>query len=263
MRLDRRTFLAAAVSILAFAAPAAHAADAMAQIEKTKTIRIAVPTDYPPYGFVGIDLAPQGLDIDMAKLIADKMGAKLELVPVTSANRIPYLQTAQVDLVISTLGKNEERLKVIDFSHAYAPFFQAVYAAKTLPMKSFADLAGKKIAVAKGAMEEQELTKLGPAGLDFKRYEDQAASTAAFVAGQADVLATSVSNASLMAQNNPHLGAELKLIIKESPCFVGVAKGQTALLAKVNAIILAAKTDGTIDKMSQTWLKKPAGELPL
>jgi polar amino acid transport system substrate-binding protein len=250
-------------SLLTLAAPAAFAQDALSKIEKSKTIRIAVPTDYPPYGFVGIDLAPQGLDIDMAKLIADRMGAKIELVPVTSANRIPYLQTAQVDLVISTLGKNEERMKVINFSHAYAPFFQAVYASKSMTMKTFADLAGKKIAVAKGAMEEQELVKLGPAGMDFKRYEDQAASTAAFVAGQADVLATSVSNASLMAQNNPHLGAELKLIIKESPCFVGVAKGQEALLAKVNEIILAAKADGSIDKMSQKWLQKPAGELPL
>jgi polar amino acid transport system substrate-binding protein len=72
-----------------------------------------------------------------------------------------------------------------------------------------------------------------------------------------------VSNAALMAQNNPHLEAELKLIIKESPCFVGIAKGQEALLAKVNAIILAAKADGTIDAMSQKWLNKPAGELPL
>jgi polar amino acid transport system substrate-binding protein len=263
MKLHRRMLLAVAASLLTIGAPSAYAQDALAKIEETKTIRIAVPSDYPPYGFVGIDLAPQGLDIDMATLIAEKLGATLELVPVTSANRIPYVQTAQVDLVISTLGKNEERLKVIDFSHAYAPFFQAVYASKSMSVKSFDDLAGKKIAVAKGAMEEQELVKLGPAGMDFKRYEDQAATTAAFVAGQADVLATSVSNASLMAQNNPQLEAELKLIIKESPCFVGIAKGQDALLAKVNAIILEAKKDGTIDAMSQKWLNKPAGELPL
>lgn len=263
MTLNRRLLLAMAASLLAFSTPAAFAQDALAQIEATGKIRIAVPSDYPPYGFVGTDLRPQGLDIDMAKLIAEKLGVELEMVPVTSANRIPYLQTAQVALVISTLGKNAERMAVIDFSHAYAPFYQAVYASKDLAVTSFADLAGKSIAVAKGAMEEQELTKLGPPDLDFKRYEDQASSTAAFVAGQTDVLATSVSNASLMAQHNPELGAELKLIIKESPCFIGVAKDQVALLAKVNEIILAAKADGTIDAMSQTWLQKPAGDLPL
>ncbi|KFI25897.1 transporter substrate-binding domain-containing protein [Paenirhodobacter enshiensis] len=261
--LNRRSFVATVTAATLLAATAARAEDALANIEKTKTIRIAVPTDYPPYGFAGLDLQPQGLDIDMAKLIADKMGAKLEMVPVTSANRIPYLQTAQVDLVISTLGKNAEREKVIDFSHAYAPFFQAVYGPKSMEIKDFAALDGKTIAVAKGAMEETELAKLGPAGMVFSRYEDQATATAAFVAGQTQLIATSTSNAALMAQKNPQLDAEMKLIIKESPCFVGINKGQDALLGKVNEIILAAKADGTLDKLSMKWLKKPAGDLPL
>jgi ABC-type amino acid transport substrate-binding protein len=94
-------------------------------------IKIAVPTDFPPYGFVGTDLKPQGLDVDMANYIAAKLGVKVELVPVTSANRIPYLQTRKADLVISTLGKNPEREKVIDFTVAYSPFFIAVFAPKT------------------------------------------------------------------------------------------------------------------------------------
>lgn len=242
---------------------AAHAQSALDKITQAKTIKIAVPTDYPPYGFVGLDLKPQGMDIDMAQLIATKLGVKLEMVPVTSANRIPYVQTKQVDLVISTLGKNPERLKVIDFTHAYAPFFQGVYASKNLQVKSFDDLAGKTVAVAKGAMEEQELAKVGPASMQFKRYEDQAAATSAFVAGQTQVIATSVSNAGLMAQKNPQLGAEYKLLIKDSPCFVGVAKGEDALRMKVNEIILAAKKDGTLDAMAKKWLSRPAGDLPL
>ena len=49
------------------------------------------------------------------------MGVKVELVPVTSANRIAYLQTKKADLVISTLGKNPEREKVIDFTAAIRP----------------------------------------------------------------------------------------------------------------------------------------------
>jgi polar amino acid transport system substrate-binding protein len=59
------------------------------------------------------------------------MGVKVELVPVTSANRIPYLQTRKTDLVISTLGKNAEREKVIDFTSAYSPFFQAIFDARS------------------------------------------------------------------------------------------------------------------------------------
>ncbi len=263
--ISRRLVVAATAAVVALAAGgAARAQDALAKIEADKLIRIAVPTDYPPYGFVGTDLQPQGLDIDMAKLIAEKFGATLEMVPVTSANRVPYVQTGQVDLVISTLGKNEERMKVIDFTHAYSPFFQAVYGPKSLAVTSFDDLDGKSIAVAKGAMEEQELAKVGPSSMDFKRYEDQAASTAAFVAGQTDVIATSVSNASLMVQNNPQLDAEFKLLIKESPNYIGIAKGQDALRAKVNEIILAAREDGTLNAMSEKWLGQPIqGDLPL
>lgn len=265
--MKRRPFihavLGAATLALAMLGTSAQAQDALSQVMQTKKIKIAVPTDYPPYGFAGLDLQPQGLDIEVAKLIATKLGVGVELVPVTSANRIPYLQTGQVQLVISTLGKNPDRMKVIDFTHAYSPFFQAVYAPKSLAIKSFADLGGKTIAVAKGAMEEQELVKVGPASMEFKRYEDQAASTAAFVAGQTQVIATSVSNAGLMMQKNPQLNAEYKLLIKDSPNFIGVAKGQDALRAKVNEILLAARKDGTIDKLSQKWLSRPAGDLPL
>ncbi|BBI63853.1 hypothetical protein HSBAA_51590 [Vreelandella sulfidaeris] len=50
-------------------------------------------------------MQPQGYDIDMAHYLADEMGVELELIAVTSANRIPYLQTGQADLVISSLGK--------------------------------------------------------------------------------------------------------------------------------------------------------------
>ncbi|MEI4473976.1 transporter substrate-binding domain-containing protein [Frigidibacter sp. MR17.24] len=266
MTVFRRQVLAATVlAAVAVAAPvAAFAQDALEKITSSGTIRIGVPTDYPPYGFVGTDLQPQGLDVDMAKLVAEKLGATLEMVPVISANRIPYLQTGQTELIISTLGKNEERMKVIDFTHAYSPFFQAVYGPKSMEIADFADLDGKKIAVAKGAMEEVELTKVGPAGMEFMRYDDQAQSTAAFVAGQTDVIATSVSNATLMAQKNPQLDAEFKLLIKESPNYIGVAKGQDALRAKVNEIILAAKADGTLNAMAEKWLGQPIeGELPL
>ena len=62
-------------------------------------VKIGVPADYPPYGFVGLDLKPIGLDIDVANLIGAKLGATVELVPVVSANRIPYLQTKKIDQI--------------------------------------------------------------------------------------------------------------------------------------------------------------------
>ena len=239
-------------------APAVHAQNALDNILKAKEIKIAIPTDYPPYGFVGT-----GLDVEMANYIATKLGVKVELIPVTSANRIPYLQTQKADLVISTLGKNPEREKVIDFTAAYAPFFQAVFASKSLNIKSFADLTGKSVAVTRGAMEDQELAKVAPPGVDVKRFEDHAASISAFVSGQTQAIATSASTAGTIMVKNPNLQTEYKLLLKDSPNFIGVAKGEDKLRLRVNEIIAEARKSGDIDKMSSKWLGRPAGDLPL
>lgn len=263
MKLSKRLVLSTAVAAsLLTLAGASHAQSALDNIQKAKLIKIAIPTDFPPYGFVGIDLKPQGLDIDMANYIAAKMGVKIELMPVTSANRIAYLQTKKADLVISTLGKNPEREKVIDFTSAYSPFFQAIYGAKTLNIKSMNDLTGKTVAVTRGAIEDQELTKVAPAGAELKRFEDNNATVSAYVSGQTQLLATGASVAGVMMQKNPQLNAEYKLLLKDSPNFIGVGKGEDALRTKVNAIIAEAKKSGDIDKMAQKWLGRPAGQLP-
>jgi polar amino acid transport system substrate-binding protein len=263
MTTTKRHLLTAAAALAVCAlSSAAFAQTALETVQKAKLIKIAVPTDFPPYGFVGVDLQPQGLDVDMAKYIADKLGAKVELVAVTSGNRIPYLQTKKADLVISTLGKNPEREKVINFTAAYSPFFQAIFAAKSLSVKSLADLSGKSIAVTRGAIEDQELSKIAPAGSDIKRFEDNNATVSAFVSGQTQLIATGASVAGNMMQRNPQLGTEYKLLLKDSPNFIGVAKGEDALRLKVNEIIAAAKVSGDLDKMSQKWLGRPSGNLP-
>ena len=246
---------------LVVAAPA-WAQTALDDVMSRKQINIAVPTDFPPYGFVTTDLKPQGLDVDMAALIASKLGVKLELVPVTSANRIPFLQTKKADLVISTLGKNAEREKVIDFTSAYSPFFQAVFAPKAVAIKGPADLAGKTVSVTRGAIEDMELTKLAPPTADVKRFEDNNATVAAFVSGQVQAMATGASVAGNMMARNPKLDAEYKFVLKDSPNFIGVAKGEDKLRLKVNEIIAEAKKAGDIDRMAQKWLGRPAGDLP-
>jgi polar amino acid transport system substrate-binding protein len=263
MKVSKRQFALAFVSVALFAGGAVQAQSALDNVLKTKTLKIAIPTDFPPYGFVGTDMAAQGLDVEIAKLIAARMGVKAELVPVNTANRIPSLQTKKVDLVVSTLGKNAEREKVIDFSSAYAPFFQAVYAAKNMNIKSFADMEGKSVAVTRGAMEDQELAKVAPANVDYRRFEDNNATIAAFVAGQTQTIATSTAVAGHMLQKNPQVSAEYKLLLKDSPCFIGISKGEDALRAKVNEIIAAAKKDGTIDAISKKYLGREAGDLPL
>jgi polar amino acid transport system substrate-binding protein len=265
--MHRRRLALSAIALIGLAAqfalaPSAQAQAALDEVMARKQINIAIPTDFPPYGFVGTDLKPQGLDIDMANYIGAKLGVKVELVVVTSANRIPYLQTKKADLVISTLGKNAEREKVIDFTAAYSPFFQAVFAAKGVAIKGPADLAGKSVGVTRGAIEDMELTKLAPASADIKRFEDNNATVSAFVSGQVQAIATGASVAGNMMARNPQLGTEYKFVLKDSPNFIGVGKGEDKLRLKVNEIIAAAKASGDLDKMANKWLGRPAGELP-
>jgi polar amino acid transport system substrate-binding protein len=259
--MQRLVRLIATTLLLAATAPA-WAQTALDNVMAKKLIVIAIPTDFPPYGFVGTDLAPRGLDIDTANYIGDKLGVKVELVPVTSANRIAYLQTKKADLVISTLGKNPEREKVIDFTVAYSPFFQAIFGPKAMSIKSPADLAGKTIAVTRGAIEDQELTKIAPPTTEIKRFEDNNATVSAFLAGQTQLMATGASVAGNMMARNPQFDAEYKLLLKDSPNFIGVAKGEDKLKDKVNEVLIAAKKSGDLDKLSQKWLGRPAGDLP-
>ncbi len=262
IQFKKRSFALALAAMAVLGSALVQAQTVLDDVIKAKKITIAIPTDFPPYGFVGTDLKPQGLDIDMANYIAVKMGVTIELVAVTSANRIAYLQTRKADLVISTLGKNAEREKVIDFTAAYSPFFQAVFAAKSMSIKSFADLSGKTIAVTRGAIEDQELTKMAPSGADIKRFEDNNATVSAFVSGQVQLVATGASVAGNMMARNPQLGTEYKLLLKDSPNFIGVGKGEDKLRLKVNEILAEGKKAGDLDKMAMKWLGRPAGDLP-
>lgn len=258
-RLTLRTATAALALGLAlgfgFTGPAQ--ADALDTIKKTGTVRIAVPQDFPPFGTVGPDLKPRGYDIDTAVLIAKELGVKLELIPVSSTNRIPFVTTGKADLVISSLGKNPEREKVIDFSVAYAPFFNGVFGPADVAAGGPADLAGKTIAVTRGSIEDLELSKIAPPTATIKRFEDNNSTISAYLSGQVQLAATGNVVAAALNERTKLRPLSPKFVIKNSPCYVGVNKGETALLAAVNDILAKAKKNGALNTISVTWLKNP------
>ncbi|MDD2547109.1 MAG: transporter substrate-binding domain-containing protein [Burkholderiaceae bacterium] len=265
MSFCRRAFTAGAFATLALSLSAGALAQddpSLKLIQEKKAITLGIPTDYPPYGYMGPDFKPTGIDVAVAQLIADKLGVKAELVPVSTPNRIPYLQSRKVDLIVSALGKNEERQKVIDFTVAYAPFFQAVFGPKGIAVKGFDDLADKTLAVTRGTIQDDALQQLAPKTLKIQRFEDDNATMAAFMTQQTQFVAVGAAVAAAALQKNPKVQAEYKLLIKDSPNYVGVRKGETALLNKVNEILRAAKKDGTIEGYSQKWLGRGMGNLP-
>jgi len=256
--MDRRKFgwIGAALCAAGVLAPFAASADALDAVMKKKLIRIAVPQDFPPFGSVGTDLKPVGLDIDVAELIAKDLGVKLELTAVSSANRIPYLQTNKVDAIISSLGKNPEREKTIDFSKAYAPFFNGVFAPADVKVSKIEEVGGRSMGVTRGSVEDIEITKLLPTG-NIKRYEDNNSTISAFLSGQVELVATGNVVAAAIIARNPPRKPETKFLIKNSPCFVGLNKNEPKLLARLNEIIDKSKADGRLDKIAQKWLGQP------
>jgi len=146
---------------------------------------------------------------------------------------------------------------VIDFSAAYAPFFSGVFGTKGIKVAGPDDLKGKTIGATRGAIEEQELSKVAPADATIKRFEDNNATIAAFVSGQVDLIATGNTVAAAIAEKVPARAPTLMFVIKDSPCYIGLNKDEPKLLAKINDIITQAKASGEIAKLSEKWLRAP------
>lgn len=231
----------------------AHAAD-LADIQRRGVVRIAVPLDYPPFGTIAPDLSPQGYDIDTARYLATGLGLKVELIPVTSANRVAYLVSGRVDMVISSLGKTPERAQAIDFSIPYAPFFYGVFSSRDEPMWASADqLAGSTVGATRGSLEEVQLSAVAPQNAVIKRYEDNVTTLSAFTSGQVDYLATGTPIAASLAQRGGARLPHAVLLLKNSPCSVGLRKDAPALQQRVNELIHTGLQDGTFEAMSRHW----------
>jgi polar amino acid transport system substrate-binding protein len=254
--LIKRSLQFAGIMGLAVAATQANA-NRLEQIQEKGELVVAVPQDFPPFGSVGTDLQPVGYDVDVAAFLAEGMDVKLKLVPVTSANRIPYLQTNKVDLVISSMGKNPEREKVIDFSNAYAPFFLGVFGESSASVAEAADLSGKTLGVTRGSIEDLEISKVAPSDAEIQRFEDNNTTLSAYLSGQTELIATGNLVAAKIAERANAREVESKFVIKNSPCYIGMRKNEPELMAKVNDLIKEGMSSGKLDTLSQTWFKAP------
>ena len=234
--------------------------DALDHITRAGKVRVAVPDNFPPFGDLGPDGKLQGYDIDTAALIANVLAVELELIPVSSTDRLPYLTSGKVDLLISSLGHNAARDKIIDFSIAYAPFFSAIFGPEHLSVAEPKDLASKTIAVTRATIEDEALTTLAPGTATIKRYDDNAATEVAYLAGRAELIATANTTAAEILAKSPLKKTAIKFVLQNSPCYVGIPKGEPRLLARVNQIIAAARNDGSLNKISERWLKAPVGD---
>src|SRR5256714_6460486 len=158
-RLVVTTAALACSTLLAAWAPIAGAQTAD-ELKKKGTISVGMLVDFPPYGTVDASNQPDGYDADVAKLLAKDLGVKLNLVPVTGPNRIPFLLTNKVDVLVASLAVTPERAKQVQFSRPYSAATIVLYGPKKLTIKAPADLKGVRVAVARASTQDTALTAI-------------------------------------------------------------------------------------------------------
>ncbi|WP_460451123.1 transporter substrate-binding domain-containing protein [Alsobacter sp. SYSU BS001988] len=158
--MKRITALALACAAL-LASAAAHAQDSLAKIKEKGVLTVGVKNDYKPWGFLDPSGQIVGLEIDLAKAVADKIGVKLETVPVIAANRMEFLRQGRIDMVIATMGDTPERRKVVGMVEPnYYAGATNVMAPKSANLKQWADLKGRKVCAVQGAYYNRRVTQL-------------------------------------------------------------------------------------------------------
>ena len=193
--MNRRAVLATAAALLGGFGPA-HA-QTVGDLKAKGKLVVGVMVDVPPFALLDENNQPSGYDVDVARALARRMGVPLEMVVVTGPNRIPYLLTGKVDMLVAVLGIIPERTKVVLFSEPYAGFSNFIYGRKELPIHSMADLKGLTVAVPRANTSDILLTREAPKGTTILRFDDDAAVRAALLARQVD--ATSMSSINLPA----------------------------------------------------------------
>ena len=251
LSLKRRGALLSALALalpLAFASASAHA-DQLDTITAAKKIRVAIDLAVPPYGLKDEKLNATGSDVETARLLAKSLGLELEIVPTTGANRIPFLQTDKADIVISSMSVTPEREKVVDFSVPYAAILAVVGAPKSMHIAGPADLAGKKVIATRGTTNDQEVTKILPAGTQIVRFDDDATSITAVVSGQADIFATAPPLLKTINEKNPAKQMEPKFTMKVNMLAIGMRKNEPRLKAKLDEFVKAQLKSGELNNI--------------
>jgi polar amino acid transport system substrate-binding protein len=245
-------------------APMGASAQTVDEIIKRGKVIIGVNTTTPIFGLAGKDGQPEGYDPDVARLVGKYLGVPVEFVPVTGANRLPYLLTNRVDMVIALFGITPERAQQIWFSIPYASEAAVLVAPGRRAIKTIDDLAGLRVGVPKGAMQDLILTpQAGAKNINLMRFDDEATGLQALISGQIDVVGTGLLVNRTLNRNDPGKNYEVKIVLRELHFGIGVRRGQVELLQWLNTFIYTIKNNGELEAISKKWRELPLGTLPV
>lgn len=253
MLVRRNLFMLLALLLAGFAVAAS--ANELDAIRDRGTISMGVHTSHAPYGFIDAQGRNTGLGIDLAHYIALKLlGSEdaVQFVPVSPANRIPYLRQGRVDVVIATLSETPKRRKVIDYTRDYYASGATALAAKDSGIDAWTDLKGKKVCGLQGAFYNTEFSKMG---LDMVNFANTVGAYKALKAHRCIAFAFDVSQI-VGKLRQPWWRAHYHMAtpsILVTPMGMGIRKGNEALRHALNKIILQMEASGYIYALQTKW----------
>ena len=220
--------------------------------EEKKTLVMATNAEFPPYEYHEGD-AVVGIDAEIAKLIADKLGMELKIEDVAFDSIIPGVQAGKYDMGMAGMTVNEERLQSVNFSDSYATGVQVVIVKEGGSIASLDDIAGKKIGV------QTSTTGDIYASDDFGdenvvKFDSGAAAVEALKSGKVDcVIIDNEPAKSYVAANEGLKILETEYAVEDyAICF---AKDNTELQEKVNAALKELIADGSVQKIIDKYIK--------
>ena len=221
-------------------------------------LTMSTNASFPPYEMVADDGSFEGIDIEVAGAIAQKLGRELQVDDMGFDAALQAAQTGKSDIVMAGVTVTEERQAVMDFSNTYANGVQVVIVKEGSPIQTVDDLANANMIGCQmgttGYIYCSDTPENGGFGEDHVTpYDDGAAAVQALMNGQIDAVVIDNMPAQEYVAANPGL----KILDGEftnEDYAIGVAKGNTALLDAINDALEELTNDGTIQSIVDKYI---------
>ena len=208
---------------------------------------------FPPYEMTTDSGDFEGIDIDVAAAIAEKLGLELQVDDMDFDAALLAAQSGKSDIVMAGVTVTDERQKVMDFSDTYAEGIQSIIVPEDSDIASADDLAGKIIGTQRGTTGYIYCTD------DFGEdsvvaYDDGLTAVQALNNGQVDAVVIDNAPAKEFVAANPGLKI-LDTAYAQEDYAIGVAKGNTELLDAINGALEELQADGTLQSIVDKYIK--------
>ncbi len=213
-------------------------------------ITVGLSADYPPFEFKqGEDIV--GFDVDLAKAIGEQLGVEVEIKDMSFAVLFNALNSGEIDLIISSVGVNEEKRKNFDFSIPYFFDIFAILHKDSAPINA-ANLSGKSIACQLGASGMQGWLKNQSPDVKIVLMDAMTQMAEALKAGHLDGVLMDATQAKEFIKNSKGLAYT---VVGNAAMGTAVAmKKGSPLLESVNAVINKLKENGTLKALTNKWV---------